>query len=155
MTLGATGWAQPPQPELPQIEEPGQIDVVVVGAHLSGMPLNIQLRDLEARFVRTTTTAADYKLFSLANQTPAKPGLIRCAENTGTKIEVEVWRLSAAGFGKFVAAIPPPLGIGTIMLSDGSQAKGFLAEPVGLEGAEDISSFGGWRAFVNRNAGAR
>ncbi|WFR98680.1 allophanate hydrolase [Rhizobium tumorigenes] len=154
-TLGATGWAQPPRPELPEIEEPGLIDVVVVGAHLSGMPLNIQLRDLQARFVRTTTTAADYQLFSLANQTPAKPGLIRCAENTGTKIEVEVWRLSAAGFGKFVAAIPPPLGIGTIMLSDGSQAKGFLAEPVGLEGAEDISSFGGWRAFVNRNAGAR
>ncbi len=153
-TLGATGWKQPARVDPPRADEPGEIDLVVVGAHLSGMPLNIQLRDLDARFVRATTTAADYRLYSLADQTPAKPGLIRCAENTGTRIEVEVWRLTAAAFGKFVAAIPPPLGIGTIMLSDGNQAKGFLAEPVGLEGAQDISALGGWRAFVIGGAAA-
>jgi len=150
MTLGGTGWAQPTRIEPDRINQPGLIDFVVVGAHLSGMPLNGQLRDLNAGFVRTATTAPDYRLFSLANQTPAKPGLIRCADNTGAGIEVEVWRLSAAAFGKFVAAIPPPLGIGTIMLSDGSQAKGFLVEEVGLQGAKDITSYGGWRAFVDR-----
>jgi allophanate hydrolase len=148
-TLGATGWSLPMR-DLPEEKDASAIDLVVVGAHLSGMPLNGQLKELEARFLRMTTTAADYRLFSLANQTPAKPGLIRCAPNTGTSIEVEVWRLSAAAFGRFVAAIPPPLGIGTIMLSDGSQAKGFIVEDIGLEGASDISAYGGWRAFVDR-----
>lgn len=151
LTLGATGWNQPTREASRQEFDPaeaGQIDLVVVGAHLSGMPLNVQLRDLDARFVRTTTTAADYQLFSLAEQTPAKPGLVRCASNTGTAIEVEVWRLSAKAFGTFVAAIPPPLGIGTILLADGSRTKGFLVENIGLKGATDISQYGGWRHFV-------
>jgi allophanate hydrolase len=150
LTLGATGWMQQIAPTPDGSDEGGLIDLVVVGAHLSGMPLNGQLRDLDARFVRSTTTAANYQLFSLANQTPAKPGLIRCAPDTGTPIEVEIWQLSAAAFGKFVAAIPPPLGIGTITLGDGSQAKGFLVETIGLEGATDISEYGGWRNFVGR-----
>jgi allophanate hydrolase len=151
LTLGATGWMQQTAPTPGGDDEAALIDLVVVGAHLSGMPLNGQLRDLNARFLRSTTTAANYKLFSLANQTPAKPGLIRCAPDTGTPIEVEIWQLSAAAFGKFVAAIPPPLGIGTITLGDGSQAKGFLVETIGLEGATDISKYGGWRHFVGRS----
>ncbi|OJF93686.1 allophanate hydrolase [Pararhizobium antarcticum] len=149
LTLGATGWPQPPARPTADISAPG-IDLVVVGAHLSGMPLNGQLKALEASFVRTAKTAASYRLYSLAGQTPAKPGLIRCSDDTGAQIAVEVWRLSAAAFGQFVAAIPSPLGIGTILLSDGSEAKGFLVEPVGLEDAVDISDFGGWRAFVDR-----
>ncbi|TIN66775.1 MAG: hypothetical protein E5Y30_30350, partial [Mesorhizobium sp.] len=52
-------------------------------------------------------------------------------------------------FGHFVAAIPSPLGIGNIELDDGSTAKGFLVESVGLLGAFDISSFGGWRRFLS------
>jgi allophanate hydrolase len=148
LTLGATGWAQPATRPFADVEEPG-IDLVVVGAHLSGMPLNGQLKALEARFVKTATTEAAYRLFSLAGQTPAKPGLIRCTDDKGAAIAVEVWRLSPAAFGQFVASIPAPLGIGTIMLSDGCQAKGFLVEPAGLENAVDISEFGGWRAFVD------
>jgi len=152
LTLGATGWPQPPAMPMEASIEHDAIDIVVVGAHLSGMPLNIQLRELDARFVREAETSADYRLFSLADQTPAKPGLTRCPENTGTRIAVEVWRLTAAAFGRFVAAIPPPLGIGTIVLSDGSRTKGFLVEQIGLEGAEDISTYGGWRAFVERES---
>ncbi|RWX71299.1 allophanate hydrolase, partial [Mesorhizobium sp. M4B.F.Ca.ET.089.01.1.1] len=79
-------------------------------------------------------------------QTTPKPGLIRVGSG-GAAIEVEVWRLCADAFGRFVAAIPPPLGIGSIELDDGSVAKGFLVESVGLLGASDISSFGGWRRF--------
>jgi allophanate hydrolase len=150
LALGATGWQQPPLDPPDEIAEPGLIDLVVVGAHLSGMPLNGQLRDLQARFVRTATTTPDYQLFSLANQTPAKPGLIRRSRGAGVGIDVEIWKLSPAAFGKFVAAIPPPLGIGTIFLSDGSQAKGFLVEDIGLQGATDISQHGGWRRFIGQ-----
>ncbi|WP_275787544.1 allophanate hydrolase [Pararhizobium gei] len=148
LTLGATGWTQPAARPSADVDEPG-IDLVVVGAHLSGMPLNGQLKALDARFVKTATTEAAYRLFSLAGQTPAKPGLIRCTDDKGAAIAVEVWRLSPAAFGQFVAAIPAPLGIGTITLSEGRHAKGFLVESVGLENAIDISDFGGWRAFVD------
>jgi allophanate hydrolase len=69
-------------------------------------------------------------------------------EGQGVAIELEVWALSAEGFGRFVAAVPPPLSIGTIALADGRAVQGFLAEAQGIVGARDISSFGGWRAFM-------
>ena len=124
------------------------IEIVVVGAHLSGMPLNHQLTDLGAQFARTTHTTPDYRLYSLAGQNIAKPGLIRVQPNEGTEIKVEVWCLTPEEFGNFVAAIPAPLTIGTVSLSDGTSPKGFLVETIGLHGAEDISIYGGWRSFI-------
>ncbi|MER9947054.1 MULTISPECIES: allophanate hydrolase [unclassified Mesorhizobium] len=149
-SLGATGWPQPgPQPAaVPPCD--GMIDLVVVGAHLSGMPLNGQLNQLCAQFLRATRTAAAYKLYALAGQSVPKPGLIRVADG-GTPIDVEVWRLGPEAFGRFVAAIPAPLGVGTIELEDGSAAKGFLVETAGLADASDISAYGGWRNFTNRD----
>ncbi|MFZ0209366.1 MAG: allophanate hydrolase, partial [Roseiarcus sp.] len=94
-------------------------------------------------------TRAYYRLYALPNTKPAKPGLLRVAPGQGTKIEVEVWSLAAAAFGSFVAAIPPPLGIGTLAFEDGTNAKGFLVEAEGVKGAEDVSRFGGWRAYVS------
>ena len=149
LTLGATGWPQPATvaPE-PDTSGDGLIDLVVVGAHLSGMPLNHQLDDLKAQFSRTAWTSSDYRLYALAGTVPPKPGMIRVADGEGTQIEVEIWRLTPSAFGSFVAAIPAPLGIGTIALSDGTSAKGFLCEPVAIAaGAADISAFGGWRAY--------
>lgn len=148
LTLGATGWRQPSAQPVGASIEDGTIELVVVGAHLSGMPLNGHLKEAGARFCRAMRTASSYKLYELAGQTTPKPGLVR-VENGGTAIEVEVWRLPADAFGHFVAAIPSPLGIGNIELDDGSTAKGFLVESVGLLGAFDISSFGGWRRFLS------
>jgi allophanate hydrolase len=123
------------------------VKLVVVGAHLRGMPLNGELQDLGASFVRACRTAPSYRLFELPGETPSKPGLIRVEAGIGTAIEVELWLLDHAAFGRFVAKIPSPLGIGTIQLDDGSAEKGFLVEPVALKNARDISEFGGWRAF--------
>ncbi|TPL11722.1 allophanate hydrolase [Mesorhizobium sp. B2-4-14] len=148
LTLGATGWQQLNfQPKAGPTED-GTIELVVVGAHLSGMPLNNQLKFAGARFSRATRTSPIYRLYELADQTPPKPGLLRI-DSGGAAIEVEVWRLSADAFGRFVAAIPPPLGIGTIELADGTSAKGFLAETAGLSMARDISTYGSWRRFVS------
>lgn len=122
------------------------IPLAVVGAHLSGMPLNGELIALGASLIEATQTAPNYKLFALPGTTPPKPGLLRVAEG-GQPIEVELWALSPAAFGLFVSRIPSPLGIGTLQLSDGRTAKGFLVEHCALTGADDISHFGGWRAF--------
>lgn len=138
---GTAGWRQP-------AGKPDGINLVVVGAHLRGMPLNRELDNLGATFVEATRTSASYRLYELSGQNPAKPGLKRVAAGSGVGIEVEIWRLSPAAFGTFVDNVPPPLVIGSVELEDGRTAKGFLAEPVALDDARDISDFGGWRAFV-------
>jgi allophanate hydrolase len=122
------------------------IAIAVVGAHLSGQPLNHQLIDRNGRLKATMRTAPGYALYALNESTPAKPGLIRNANAAGN-IEVEIWELPVTGFGSFVSEIPAPLGIGTITLEDGSLVKGFLCEPYALETATDITHFGGWRAY--------
>ncbi|MGH8636999.1 MAG: allophanate hydrolase-related protein, partial [Burkholderiales bacterium] len=122
--------------------------VAVVGAHLSGMPLNGELRACGARLIAATCTAASYRLFALAGTTPPKPGLLRVGEGTGFAIEVEVWAMPKAAFGGFVAAVPPPLSIGTVSLNDGETVKGFLVESCAVADARDISDFGGWRAYL-------
>ncbi|MFZ9406443.1 MAG: allophanate hydrolase, partial [Burkholderiaceae bacterium] len=115
------------------------VQVAVVGAHLSGMPLNGQLTERGATLLRSTRTAPDYQLFALPNTTPPKPGLLRVASGTGHGIALEIWEMPVSHFGSFVALIPEPLGIGTLRLEDGSTVQGFLCEPIALEGATDIS----------------
>jgi allophanate hydrolase len=127
---------------------PGCVSLAVVGAHLTGQPLNQQLLDRGARLLRTARTAASYRLYALANTTPPKPGLVREDGFAGPGIEVEVWSMPADGFGSFVEMIPAPLGIGSVRLDDGSAVKGFICEPAGLNGAEEITHLGGWRRYL-------
>ncbi len=124
------------------------IELAVVGAHLSGMPLNGELTSRGGVFARAASTTTSYRLFALAGGPPFRPGLLRVAAGTGAAIIVEVWTLSPASFGSFVAAIPSPLCVGTLHLGDGTKPKGFLVEPEGLGAAIDITSFGGWRAYM-------
>ncbi len=125
-----------------------RIDIAVVGAHLSGLPLNRELIELGAAFSREIETTPDYRLFALPGSVPAKPGLLRVADGAGSAIKAEVWTLDRAGFGDFVSRIPAPLGIGTIRLKDGGSVKGFLVEAEAVRAAEDVSAFGGWRAYL-------
>lgn len=145
LPLGATQRALPAQPSSGQA--PGSVRVAVVGAHLTGMPLNFQLVTRDAVLVEQTTSSAHYRLYALPGTVPPKPGLARVAED-GAEIIVELWDVPQARFGEFVAEIPPPLGIGNLQLADGRWVKGFICEPYALEGARDITSFGGWRAFI-------
>jgi allophanate hydrolase len=146
LPLGALDAPQPAFTPLPVLG-PGEVAIAVVGAHMSGMPLNRELKGLAARFLDATTTAADYRLFAL--QDGSRPGLLRVPPGTGAAIEIELWALSTDAFGRFVAAVPPPLSIGSIRLQDGRLVKGFLAEAEGVRGARDITASGGWRAFVD------
>jgi allophanate hydrolase len=125
------------------------VELAVVGAHLSGMPLNWQLSSRGARLARRTRTASLYRLYAMADQSPPKPALVQCGA-PGHAISVEVYELELAAFGSFVAEVPAPLAIGAVSLEDGSIVRGFVAEPRALTGARDISAFGGWRAYLER-----
>lgn len=145
--LGATDRPAPAMSESTGAPE-GYLRLAVVGAHLSGMPLNNQLIERNARFVESTRTADQYRLFALPNTTPPKPGLIRNGQ--GKEIIVELWDIPVHQFGSFVNLIPAPLGIGTLTLNDGRQVKGFICESAAVEGAEDITHLGGWRAYIQK-----
>jgi allophanate hydrolase len=145
---GATDEPLPAPIEIPGIDKPRTVKVAVVGAHLSGMPLNTQLTERGARRVREAETAPDYRLYALPGTTPPKPGLVRVGAGAGARIAVEVWEMPVAHYGSFVALIPGPLGIGTLQLADGERVQGFTCESLATEGARDISEFGGWRAYL-------
>jgi allophanate hydrolase len=144
--LGATN-AVLPQAAAPAAPQPGMPLLAVVGAHLTGQPLNHQLTQLSARLVQTCKTSAEYRLYALANTVPPKPGLAR-VKAAGSAIEVEVWELTPAALGQFMQGVPAPMTIGSLVLDDGSRVLGFGCEPIALEGARDITEFGGWRAYL-------
>ena len=168
LPLGATGRAMPVLADRaggePPAMEPGlesgaaarqTLNLVVCGAHLSGLPLNHQLTERGGRLVRATRTAPSYRLYALPGGPPHRPGLIRQAPaqswppaQTGAAIEVEVWSLPLAQVGGFLAGIPAPLGLGSVELADGTWEKGFICEGFAVEGARDITHLGGWRGFL-------
>jgi allophanate hydrolase len=123
------------------------IKVALCGAHMQGLPLNPQLTALGGELVIATQTSPDYKLFKLPDFIPERPGLIRVKQG-GTSIALEVWQLPIENYGKLVAAVPAPLGFGTLTLIDGTQVQGFLCEAYATEGALDISALGGWRGYL-------
>ncbi|MEQ9546866.1 MAG: allophanate hydrolase [Marinobacter sp.] len=145
--LGATDCKRPQ--ELPGSPASADtITVAVVGAHLTGMPLNTQLTERNAVLLEQTTTSANYRLYALPNTTPPKPGLKRVGPEDGCEMIVEVWQMASSEFGSFVDLIPAPLGIGNVELADGRWVNGFICEGYGLEGARDVTEFGGWRAYI-------
>ena len=112
------------------------------------MRMRNEMQAAGALFLREARTSPDYRLFALAGGPPARPGLLRVTAGAGAAIAVEIWALPAEAFGRFVAGIPAPLGIGRLRLADGGSCQGFLVEEAGTHDARDISGFGGWRAYV-------
>jgi allophanate hydrolase len=150
LPLGATGIAQPAAVPAPTPGYPA-VTVAVFGAHMTGEPLNPQMLGLGGRLVGECRTAPDYRLYRLRETGTARPGLVRIGSDSkagaGVSIAGELWSLPVAAFGVFTAAIPGPLGIGTVTLADGSLVKGFLCEAVAVGDAEDISAYGDWRLY--------
>jgi len=142
--LGATGHALLTAESLNLLPD-GQVRVAVLGAHLSGLPLNHQLAERNARLVATTQTAPEYRFYALPDG--KRPGLIK-VESDGASIACEVWEMPVSQFGSFVAGIPAPLGIGKLELADGSSVNGFICECIGVVDAKDITQYGGWRAWL-------
>lgn len=155
LAQGATGVPLPEPRAIPGLAAPdaGTLPIAVVGAHLSGMPLNAQLTERGAKLLRATTTSPFYRLYALPGTVPPKPGLQRVVEgNEGAAIALEVWAVPLAQVGSFLSLIPPPLGLGSVELADGSWVKGFICEGHALAGAQDVTHHGGWRAYVASRA---
>jgi allophanate hydrolase len=148
LTLGARGGPLP-RPD-PIALGDDSVRLVVVGAHLSGLPLNHRLTKRGAKLEKVTRTSARYRLFALPGGLPPKPGMVRDSSR-GSALQVEVWRLPLREYGSFVAGIPSPLSIGRVELEDGEWVQGFLCEGWALAGAEEITQLGGWRAFLARS----
>jgi len=147
LPLGKTQSKLPEASADPKTTLDERLHIAVVGAHMSGLPLNKQLTDRSGRLERAARTAPHYRLYALPGGPPHRPGLVRVPDG-GVSIELEVWSLVPRQFGAFVAEIPAPLGIGTIELADGSSVQGFLCESYATKDAKDITAFGGWRAYI-------
>ncbi len=147
-SMGATGRPLPAMPVPPVTPRPGEIAVALVGAHMSGLPLNRQITDAGGRFLEERRTSPDYRLHALAGGPPERPGLLRVSEG-GASIAVEVWAMTAPALGALLAEVPSPLGLGRVRLDDGRTVTGFLVEAAGLDGATDITAHGGWRAYLS------
>ncbi|MGG7565160.1 allophanate hydrolase [Rhodovulum sp. DZ06] len=143
---GATGHVPPAPAAVEPAAGVDEIELVVCGAHMSGLPLNHELTDRGARFLKAARTAPCYRLYALPGGPPKRPGLLRIER--GGEIEVEVWAMPLAEMGGFMKGIPAPLTIGAVALEGGGSAKGFLVEASGVQGAEDVTRHGGWRGYL-------
>mgnify|MGYP005848575723 CR=1 FL=1 len=141
-------------PAAPAALPEDEIAIAVCGAHMSGLPLNHQLTQLNARFLNATQTAPCYTFHALAGGPPERPGLVR-AESGGASIAPELWSLPKAALGELIYQIPAPLGLGNIELEDGSRSVGFLCEAAGTRGARDITAAGGWRRYLSEGIAAQ
>ncbi|MGA7984706.1 MAG: allophanate hydrolase [Burkholderiales bacterium] len=150
LPLGATQVELPPTQEPPATARGATVQLVVCGAHMSGLPLNRELTERGARLVRRARTAPCYRFYALEAFSPPRPGLVR--SEPGAAIEVEVWELPATAFGGFVDGIPAPLGIGTVELDGGAQLRGFVCEHYATQQAREITRLGGWRAYLAQRA---
>ena len=145
--------APPPAEETappPSAPRPGYVSIAVCGAHMAGLPLNHQLCDRGAYFLRATRTAPKYRLIALQGGPPHRPGLIHVAAD-GAAIELELWAMPQQQLGSFLAGIPAPLGLGTLELQNGATSQGFICEGYAAESGVDISAYGGWRAYLDRS----
>jgi allophanate hydrolase len=148
LRLGAGSSAAPLPAPMPACAS-GQVRIAVCGAHMSGLPLNWQLTGRGARLIGEAESAPDYKLYALPGGPPLRPGMVRVGMDAGgAAIALEIWEMPAANFGSFVAAIPAPLGIGTVTLADGGTVQGFVCEAHAASKARDITGFGGWRGYL-------
>jgi allophanate hydrolase len=152
-TMGSSGLTVRAEAGLLRPAVEPTLAIAVVGAHLSGLPLNAQLTERGATLRESTHTAPNYRLYALPDTTPPKPGLVR-AKQGGASLAVEVWDVPLRHVGSFLALIPPPLGLGSLELADGRHVHGFVCEAHAVEHATDITACGGWRAYVQQLAAA-
>ena len=118
--------------------------LAVNGTLMRGLELNPNLLAINGRFVCETLTQPAYRLWSIDDRHPA---MVRVKKG-GAKIVVEVWSVPADRLASILLNEPNGLTIGKVTLADESEVLGVLAEPVLCETQKEITSFGGWRAYI-------
>jgi gamma-glutamylcyclotransferase (GGCT)/AIG2-like uncharacterized protein YtfP len=128
-----------------------EVLLAVNGTLMRGLALNQNLLGAGAAFVRETTTAPVYRLWSIGDRHPA---MLRVRDG-GVAVAVEVWSVPAEGLASILLAEPPGLSIGKVTLADGDEVLGVLGEPILCEGQREITRHGGWRAYRAARGGQR
>jgi gamma-glutamylcyclotransferase (GGCT)/AIG2-like uncharacterized protein YtfP len=99
-----------------------------------------------ATFVEEVRTAPFYRLFSIADRYPA---MLRVDEG-GVSVAAELYEVPDDVWPRIRDSEPPGLYRGPVVLEDGREVEGMLGDRdfVADASPRDISSFGGWRAYV-------
>ncbi|MFQ3584959.1 MAG: glutamyl-tRNA amidotransferase [Cyanobacteriota bacterium] len=121
-----------------------QVQLAVNGTLMRGLALNGNLIQIGATFLREAQTAPCYRLWSIRD---IHPGMVRVRQG-GSTIALELWEIPALGLSQLLLQEPPGLSVGRILLSDGTEVLGILAEPYLCEGQVEITAWGGWRAYI-------
>ena len=131
--------------ERPQTR-PAAATLALVGAHMSGLPLNHLVSARGGRLVRRARTDSGYRMMRVPGAGVPRPGLVS-GQGPADGFGVELWELPLQTLGALAAELSPPLRFGQLRLSDGTSVLGYLGDDAGLSSAEDISEYGGWRAY--------
>lgn len=126
------------------------ISFIVSGNHMSGLSRSHELPELGGRLVGTCRMAECYRLHVLETE-PEKPALVRVEpipSGSHGAIDAEEWLLPEAALLQLALSLQPPQAIGRLWLDDGRLVYGFVVEPAGMLGAQDITHLGSWRAFL-------
>jgi allophanate hydrolase len=118
------------------------VDLLVVGAHLSGLGLHDRLRRHGALPGGTVRTTPGYRLHELGDALD-RPGLVRAPGGSG-QVTGEVWRVPAPALADLLTESRPPLGLGWVDLADGRTVLGYLAQDSAVRDLPVVPS-GSWR----------
>ena len=123
------------------------VKLAVNGTLMRGLPLEKNLLDAGAFFLREAATAPCYRLWSINDNNPA---MLRVdpADPQAVSVAVEVWQVPAAGLASVLMKEPEGLSVGKVTLSDGEVVLGVIGEPELVRGQTEISSYGGWRSYI-------
>jgi hypothetical protein len=123
-----------------------KISLAVNGSLMRDLPLNQNLLDARAVFLREEKTSPKYRLWSIGDSYPA---MVR-SDREGAKIDLEIWEIPLIGLLNVLNNEPPGLCMGKIELGDGEWVFGILGEPWICQGSEEITSSGGWKKYLSK-----
>ena len=123
------------------------VKLAVNGTLMRGLPLEKNLLDAGAIFLRDAATAPCYRLRSINAHTPAMQRVDPAAPQA-VSVAVEVWQVPAARLASVLMKEPEGLSVGKVTLSDGEVVLGVIGEPELVRGQKEISSYGGWRSYI-------
>ena len=76
--------------------------------------------------------------------------MVKVLDGSGATVYLEIFDVPTENLGRFLEQIPPPLGLGTVTLEDGSRTLGFMCEGYiaqGGPGIEDITHLASWLEY--------
>jgi allophanate hydrolase len=145
----AARWTGEPLPVA--TPKPGMAEVVLVGAHMSGLPLNHLVSGRGGRLLRRARTADGYDLVRVPGPGVPRPALIAGA-GPEAGFAVEVWEIPLQTLGNLASELSSPLRLGQLRLDDGTSALGYVGDDTALSQADSLNGYDGWRAYLRDNS---